>query len=70
MTAPDPAQLAERVRTALIERAITALEDARLSGLCWEGAWEAAVAAMKSTDLTAVVHAEPAEAAVKSPRRT
>lgn len=70
MTAPDPSQLAERVRTALIQRAITALEDARLSGLCWEGAWEAAVAAMKAADLTAVVQAEPTEAAFRTPRRT
>jgi len=67
MTAPDPSQLAERLRTALIERATTALEDARLSGLCWEGAWEAAVAAMKAADLSAIVDAAPS---VSAPRRT
>jgi hypothetical protein len=44
-------RLAEGVRRALIERATAAHEDARLQGLCWEGAWEAAISAMLELDL-------------------
>jgi len=43
--------LAERLRRALIECATAAHEDARLQGLCWEGAWEAAHSAMRALDL-------------------
>jgi hypothetical protein len=46
-------RLAEEVRRALIERATAAHEDARLQGLCWEGAWEAAISAMRELDLRA-----------------
>ena len=46
----DP-QVVERVRTALIECAEAAHEDARLRGLCHDGAWEAAVAAMRALPL-------------------
>jgi hypothetical protein len=46
-------RLAEGVRRALIERAMAAHEDARLQGLCWEGAWEAAISAMRELDLPA-----------------
>ena len=44
---------AEAVRGALIEAALIAYEDAGLSGLCAEGRWEAAVAAMRSLDVAA-----------------
>jgi len=46
----DPA---ETVRRALIEAALAAYEDAGFSGLCAEGRWEAAVAAMRSLDVEA-----------------
>ena len=52
--AADRTELAERVRAALLERALAAHEDARLQGLCMEGAWEAAVSAMQALDLTAL----------------
>jgi hypothetical protein len=45
-------RLAERLRQALIDCATAAQEDARLRGLCCEGAWEAAVSAMRALDLT------------------
>jgi len=70
MTAPDALQLAERLRTALIERAVAALEDARISGLCWEGAWEAALAAMKAADLAAMLDDVPAATPPHAPPRT
>jgi hypothetical protein len=69
MTAPDTAQLAERLRTVLIQRATAALEDARLRGLCWEGAWEAAVAAMQSADLATIEQGSPSAAQVRNPGR-
>jgi hypothetical protein len=50
-------RLAEHVRRALIERAKVAHEDARLQGLCWEGAWEAAVSAMRDLDLRGAAEA-------------
>jgi hypothetical protein len=50
----DNPQLAERVRAALLERALAAHEDARLQGLCMEGAWEAAISAMRALDVDAL----------------
>jgi formiminotetrahydrofolate cyclodeaminase len=49
----DSRDRAEAVRSALVEAAIVAYEDAGLSGLCAEGRWEAAVAAMRSLDVDA-----------------
>jgi hypothetical protein len=43
--------LAEQVRAALIRAALAAYEDAAVRGLCGEGAWEVAVAAMRRLDL-------------------
>jgi hypothetical protein len=43
--------LTERVRAALIECALDAYTDAGVRGLCAEGAWEAAVAALRKLDL-------------------
>ena len=42
-TMPD----AERVRSAILQAALVAYEDALLQGLCAEGAWEAAMAALR-----------------------
>jgi hypothetical protein len=47
--------LAERLRRALIDRATAAHEDARLQGLCCDGAWEAARSAMLALDLGALL---------------
>jgi catechol 2,3-dioxygenase-like lactoylglutathione lyase family enzyme len=47
----EPASGAEQVRTAIIEAALAAYEDAGVRGLCGDGAWEAAVAAMRSVEL-------------------
>ena len=44
-------ELAERVRAALIEHAQAAYTDAGVRGLCAQGAWEAAVGALRSLDL-------------------
>ncbi|HET7600316.1 MAG TPA: hypothetical protein VFK09_08480 [Gemmatimonadales bacterium] len=55
---PTPTlRAAERVRAALIQAAIEGYEAAATSGLCCEGAWEAAVSAMRRLDLTAPLSA-------------
>jgi hypothetical protein len=49
--------LAERVRAALVGEALAAYEDAAVQGLCCEGAWEVAVAAMRALDLRPAIAA-------------
>jgi glutamate formiminotransferase/formiminotetrahydrofolate cyclodeaminase len=61
--ATDGLDRAEAMRRALIEAALSAHEDAGLSGLCAEGRWEAAIDAMRSIDL-----ANGSAAAVPVPR--
>jgi hypothetical protein len=53
----DPAvdHVAEQVRAALVQAAMTAYEDASLRGLCSEGAWEVAISAMQRLDLTPLI---------------
>ena len=48
---------AERIRSAVLEAALAAYEDAGLRGLCEEGRWEAAVDAMRSLDLAPILEA-------------
>lgn len=55
MTHADDLALAERVRQGCIEAAARAHEEAALSGLCSEGAREAAIDAMRSLDLDRLV---------------
>jgi hypothetical protein len=51
----DKTKLAEAIRTACLEAALRAYEDAGISGLCEEGRWECAVQAMQGLDLSALV---------------
>lgn len=48
--------LAERVRCACVNAALAGYEDAGLSGLCREGAWEAAISAIAKLDLTTLLN--------------
>ncbi len=48
-------QLAEAIRAACIQAALAGYEDASLSGLCHEGAWERAIDAMWELKLEAVI---------------
>lgn len=48
-------RLAEAVREACIQAALAGYENASISGLCREGAWEAAISAIRMIDLDAVV---------------
>jgi hypothetical protein len=50
-----PSILAEKVRAACLNAALGAYEDAGVSGLCAEGRWEAALAAIRHLDLSGVV---------------
>lgn len=52
---PDLQRLAERVRQALLEAALSAYEDASVQGLCCEGAWEVAMGALRGLDLSEVL---------------
>ncbi|HEX7380981.1 MAG TPA: hypothetical protein VF265_02380 [Nevskiaceae bacterium] len=54
--------LAERVRRLLLAAAASAYEDARISGLCCEGAWEIARDALRDADLSAAIRADGAPA--------
>ena len=51
----EPIKLAEVVRQACLEAALTAYEDAGMSGLCHEGAWECAMEAIRGLDAAAVI---------------
>lgn len=44
-------ELAEQVRAALVEAAVTGWEEAGVAGLCGDGAFEAAVGRMRSLEL-------------------
>ena len=51
----DPLQIAETVRTACLQAALEAFEEAGISGLCLEGRWEIAVQAIRTLDLRPLV---------------
>jgi len=51
----DLEALAEAVRHACIDAGIRGYENARISGLCAEGAWEAAISAIRMVDVTGLV---------------
>ena len=57
---------AEMVREACLKAARDAYENAGISGLCEEGRWECAVAAIRSLDLQAIIDAMPDDPAQKN----
>jgi hypothetical protein len=50
--ADDTSILVEAVRAACLDAAVLAYEDAGIRGLCADGRWEAAVAAIRQLDLS------------------
>ena len=52
-------KVAEDVRAACLKAAQEAYENAGISGLCEEGRWECAIAAIRSLDLQAVISSMP-----------
>lgn len=51
----DKVDMAESIRQACIDAAKEGFQDASMSGLCSEGAMEAAVSAMQSIDLEQLI---------------
>jgi hypothetical protein len=54
----DPLDLAEAVRSACLQAALDAYEQAGVSGLCGEGRWEIAVQAIRNLDLVPLFDAD------------
>jgi hypothetical protein len=52
---PDSTAMTERIRAAVVAAGLAGYEDAAMQGLCADGAWEAAVSAMRRLDLDAVL---------------
>jgi hypothetical protein len=60
----------EAVRAACLNAALEAYEDAGIRGLCAEGRWEAALAAIRHVDLSAVLEPRADSAmSMKAPGR-
>jgi hypothetical protein len=55
---------AEAIRAACIDAALLAYEDAGIRGLCEEGRWECAIAAMRQLDVRAIAAASGAPATI------
>ncbi|UTW13890.1 hypothetical protein [Marinobacterium rhizophilum] len=64
MQSRDALELAKAVQQAAIVAARQGYENAAISGLCHEGAWEAALSAIQMLDLDALIVDEPAGTAV------
>ena len=50
-----PSIVVETVRVACLNAAVAAYEDAGIRGLCADGRWEAALAAIRHVDLSCVL---------------
>ena len=59
-TATDALAIAAAVRTACLEAAVQAYDDAGIQGLCEEGRWECAIAAVRRLDLQTLIAARSA----------
>lgn len=55
MTNEEQYQLAEKVKEACIEAAKEGFQDASISGLCTEGAMEAAVSSIQKLDMQKIL---------------
>jgi hemerythrin-like domain-containing protein len=65
----DRVELAEQIRSACLQAASAAYEQAGISGLCGEGRWELAVQAIKALDLAPLLETPTSEARVpETPR--
>ena len=51
--------LAEKIRAAYLETTVNAYEDAAANGLCAQGAWECAVDALRSLEITDLLKEVP-----------
>ncbi len=55
ITELEARQVAEAVRAACVRAALEGYEQAGMDGLCHEGAWEAAVDAIRGLDLNPII---------------
>ena len=55
MKLSEQRHLAEAIREACLQAALAGYEDASISGLCHEGAWECAIDAIRSLDINAIL---------------
>jgi len=53
----DENRIAGAIRDACIQAAMDGYENAAINGLCHDGAWEAAISAMRMLDIEEVLHA-------------
>jgi hypothetical protein len=53
--------VAEKIRAAYLETALTSYEDAAANGLCAQGAWECAVDAMRHLEIIDLLQLLPVE---------
>jgi uncharacterized protein YeaO (DUF488 family) len=58
----DQLALAAAIRTACVEAALQAYDDAGIQGLCEEGRWECAITAVRRLDLQTLIAARAADA--------
>jgi len=61
--------VAEKIRAAYLETALTSYEDASANGLCAEGAWECAVDSMRHLEIMDLLRLLPQPTAASSDRR-
>lgn len=67
MATGDTLRIAAAVRQACVLAALDGYERAQIAGLCQEGAWEAAIDAMRMLDLTTLADPGPMEPASPPP---
>lgn len=67
MATGDTLRIAAAVRQACVLAALDGYERAQIAGLCQEGAWEAAIDAMRMLDLTRLADPDPMEPASPPP---
>lgn len=67
MATPDALRIAAAVRQACVLAALDGYERAQIAGLCREGAWEAAIDAIRMIDLTRLADPDPGVPAAPPP---
>jgi hypothetical protein len=64
----DRMELAATIRNACVRAALEGYEQAQIVGLCQEGAWEAAIDAIRMLDLKAILDGTADSLGIPPPR--